>query len=213
LVSPESTTEHKSIAHYIRKIKDMKTSIWMIVLATAFLSGCAHNIQINPSIDGLQPSSKKIDNTVGYHISEVDQNLKVKTPGGGGDDITYMPYKDMESAFFAVLSNKFKDVYKVKSLNDGSFIKENEIKLIFIPTITTNSSSSSLFTWPPTNFTVDITVKAIDESGEIVWMDSVRTNGAAEFSEFKSDFGLAAKRATEAAILQLAEKLDAADEF
>jgi hypothetical protein len=119
----------------------------------------------------------------------------------------------MESAFFAVLSNKFKDVYKVKSLNDESFIKENEIKLIFIPTITTNSSSSSLFTWPPTNFTVDITVKAIDESGEIVWMDSVRTNGAAEFSEFKSDFGLAAKRATEAAILQLAEKLDAADEF
>jgi hypothetical protein len=191
----------------------MKKILFAAVLTAVVLSGCAHNIQINPSINGLQPSSKKIDKTVGYHISDIDQNLKVKTPGGGGDDISYTPYKDMESAFFAVLSNKFKDVYKVKSLNDKSFIKENEIKLIFLPSITTNSSSSSLFTWPPTNFTVEMTVKAIDDSGEIVWSDSVRTNGVAEFSEFKSDYGLAAKRATEAAILQLAEKLDSAVGF
>jgi hypothetical protein len=191
----------------------MKKLIYSAVLASVFLSSCAHNIQINPSITDLQPSSQKIDKTVGYHISDVDQKLKVKTPGGGGDDISYTPYKDIESAFFAVLSNKFKNVYKVKSLNDKSFVKDNEIKLIFLPSITTDSSSSSLFTWPPTNFTVDLTVKAIDSDGEIVWSDSVRTNGNAEFSEFKNDYGLAAKRATEAAFKQLAEKLDSATSF
>ncbi|MGS2721012.1 hypothetical protein [Paraglaciecola aestuariivivens] len=191
----------------------MKILISMMALTSVLISGCAHNIQITPTTNGLNPSPNKIEKSVGYHISETDRNLKVQTPGGGGDDITYTPYKDMETAFYAVLSHKFKDVYKVKSLNDNSFIKENEIKLIFIPTISTNSSSSSLFTWPPTHFTVDLSVKALNDAGQIVWSDSVKTNGVAEFDEFKNDFGLAAKRATESAILQLAEKLEKSNSF
>lgn len=150
---------------------------------------------------------QKVDYAVGYHISPTILDMAVETPGGGGDDVTYTPYKDTESALFTVLSKKFKDVYQVKSLNDSSFIKDNEIKLVFVPTITTNSSSSSFLTWPPTSFTVDLDVKAIDSKGDIVWRDSAFATGEAEFSEFQADFGLAAKRATEEAFMILAKKL------
>jgi hypothetical protein len=106
------------------------------------------------------------------------------------------------------LANKFKDVYLVKSLNDSSFIKEHEIKFIFIPKITTDSSYSSPFTWPPTRFTIDLTVKAINVSGETIWEKSVTETGHAEFSEFKSDFSLLARRATEKTFLLLAKELE-----
>lgn len=102
-------------------------------------------------------------------------------------------------------------MYLVKSLDDQSFIKENEIKLVFVPVITTNSSSSSMFTWPPTNFKVDLTVKAIDNSGDVVWERHMSAEGEAEFNEFKSDFSLSARRATESAFLKLAEELDNAN--
>ena len=60
-------------------------------------------------------------------------------------------------------------MYLVKNLDDNAFIKENEIKLIFIPEIITQSSSSSAFTWPPTKFVIDLTVKAVNSSGDLVW--------------------------------------------
>ena len=175
---------------------------------TALLSGCAHKITINPNMESFT-TSKNISNTiVGYHISDVDKAKKVTTPGGGGDKVSYTPYKDIESALFTVLSNKFKDVYLVKSLDDKSFIKENEIKLIFIPNIITQSSSSSPFTWPPTKFIVDLTVKAIDTTGATIWKKQIKKTGEAKFSEFKSDFSLSARRATEQALAELAKELE-----
>ena len=153
-------------------------------------------------------AENKIDKVVGYYLSEEDRKKIVKTPGGGGDDITYTPYKDTESVLFTVLSNKFKDVYLIKSLEDETFIKENEIKFIFIPKIVTQSSSSSPFTWPPTKFTVDLTVKALDVNGDIVWQKQIQKTGEAEFDEFKADFSLSARRATEQVFLQLAKDIE-----
>jgi hypothetical protein len=180
----------------------------IIMVVTSLLSGCAHQIQLNPNTDAFKVSEKKIDKVVGYHISDKNRNMIVKTPGGGGDDLTYTPYKDTESVLFTVLSNKFKDVYLVKSLEDDTFIKQNEITLIFFPEITTQSSSSSPFTWPPTKFTIDLTVKALDVNGDIVWKKKVSKTGEAEFDEFKSDFSLSARRATEQAFLQLANEIE-----
>lgn len=172
------------------------------------MTGCAHKINISPETTQLiGVKMEKADYAVGYHIEPTLLDLPVETPGGGGDDITYTPYKDTESALFTVLSKKFKDVYRVKSMNDSTFIKDNEIKLVFLPTITTNSSSSSFLTWPPTYFTVDLNVKAINNKGDIVWQDSAFASGQAEFSEFQEDFGLAAKRATEEAFIMLSRKL------
>ena len=179
-----------------------------IIITSVFLTGCAHQIQINPKTDEFSESIKKIDKVVGYHISDIDRKKVVKTSGGGGDDVTYTPYKDTETILFTVLSNKYKDVYLVKSLKDESFIKENEIKIIFIPKITTQSSSSSALTWPPTKFTVDLTVKAIDSRGEVVWEIEISKTGMAEYDEFKSDFSLSARRATEQVFLELAKELE-----
>lgn len=185
-----------------------KFKLFVFFLAISVLSGCSHQIQMNPNTDSFVESSNKINMIVGYHISDEDRAKKVTTPGGGGDKVTYSPYKDTESVLFTVLSNKFKDVYLVKSLDDDSFIKENEIKLIFIPQIITQSSSSSPFTWPPTKFVVDLTVKAIDSSGEVAWQKNIKKTGEAEFDEFKADFSLSARRATEQVFLQLAKDIE-----
>jgi len=185
-----------------------KLLLAIMIITTTLISGCAHQIQMNPNTDSFSESENKINKVVGYHISEQDRKKLVKTPGGGGDDITYTPYKDTESVLFTVLSNKFKDVYLVKSLEDETFIKHNEIKLIFIPKITTHSSSSSAFTWPPTKFTIDLTVKALDAKGDVFWEKQVSKTGEAEYDEFKSDFSLSARRATEQAFLQLANEIE-----
>ena len=185
-----------------------KLLLALTVLATAVMSGCAHQIQLNPDMSALAESKNKINQAVGYHISEEDRSKKVTTPGGGGDKVSYVPYKDTETALYTVLSNKFSDVYLVKSMQDETFIKENEIKLIFIPDIITNSSSDSLFTWPPTKFMVELEVKAVDHAGNIVWEKLVSTEGHAEFDEFKSDFSLSARRATEKAFMKLAQELE-----
>lgn len=185
-----------------------KYFLYVCIILSAVLSGCAHQIQINPKTDAFVESKAKVDKVVGYHISDENRKKVVKTAGGGGDDVTYMPYKDTESILFQVLSNKFKDVYLVKSLNDDSFIKENEIKLIFIPEIITQSSSKSLITWPPTKFIIDLTVKAINAQGKTIWQKQIKKTGEAEFDEFKADFSLSARRATEQVFLQLANDIE-----
>ena len=185
-----------------------KFKSFAVIVAIALLSGCAHKIQLNPNTAAFVESEKRIDTVVGYYLSEEDRKKSVTTPGGGGDKITYSPYKDTESILFTVLSNKFKDVYLVKSLEDSSFIKDNEIKLIFIPKIITQSSSSSAFTWPPTKFVIDLTIKALNSSGDTVWQKNIKETGEAEFDEFKADFSLSARRAAEQAFLQLAKDIE-----
>ena len=179
-----------------------------IITAIAALSGCAHQIQLNPNTDSFVSSDKIINTTVGYHISDEDRKKIVTTDGGGGDDVSYSPYKDTESILFTVLSNKFEDVYLVKNLDDNAFIKENEIKLIFIPEIITQSSSSSAFTWPPTKFVIDLTVKAVNSSGDLVWEKQIIKTGEAEYDEFKEDFSLSARRAAEQVFLELAKDIE-----
>jgi len=64
------------------------------------------------------------------------------------------------------------------------------------------------FTWPPTKFTIDLTVKALNANGDVVWQKQIIQTGQAEFDEFKSDFSLSARRATEQAFLQLAQDIE-----
>jgi hypothetical protein len=185
----------------------------LVIVGSLLLSGCAHQIQINPKTDGLQVSENMVNKAVGYHIAEADRLKKVTSPGGGGDKVSYTPYKDVETALYTVLSNKFSDVYLVKSLENKAFIKDNAIELVFLPSIETNSSSSSLVTWPPTKFTINLSCKAINADGNTVWEKVISSEGEAEFSEFKNDYSLAAKRATEKLFIQLANELEATNIF
>jgi len=186
----------------------MIKKIMILIPALLFMSGCAHQIQLNPKMDQFTESSSKSEAVVGYYISTADKAKRVKTPGGGGDKVSYVPYKDTESVLYTVLNNKFKDVFPLTTLADDNFVTSNDIKLIFIPKISTNSKSSSMFTWPPTSFSVTLTVNALDATGKTVWSKTVESEGLAEFDEFKADFSLSARRATEAAFLKMAAELE-----
>jgi len=187
----------------------MKYLIRVIAISTLiFTIGCGHQINITPPLNTLDAVGiSKIEKNVGYYISPNDLSLEVTTPGGGGDKVEYFPYKESEPALNKILSNIFAKVYPLASTDDKQFLLSNDISYIFIPQIESNSSSDSLFTWPPTNFTVSIDCKALDSSGSIMWQKTVKGEGNAEFAEFKHDFSLAAKRAEKDAFLMLQEEI------
>ena len=187
----------------------LNLKLLLAVCAIAMFGGCAHPIRITPDSDKLPGATgvTRSAKSVGYFISEEERNRRVVTGGGGGDKVEYAPYKELEAGLYRVLNNVFENVHQLKSMDDKAFITEKGITLVLRPTIATNSSSSSLVTWPPTNFEVIIEIKAIDTAGKVVWADTISEKGTAEFSEFKSDFSLAAKRASEAALTTLQARL------
>lgn len=186
----------------------LKYNVFISFLFIAFLTGCAHPIQISPDLASIRTSNASQSNkTVGYYISPVDIATEVKTPGGGGDDVKYFPYKDTEAALKTILSAKFSKVYSLKSQNNDPLINEKNISFIFIPKIKTDSSSSSIFTWPPTDFTVELTCRAYSDDGKQVWEKTVVGKGHAEFDEFKNDLSLSAKRASQEAFTLMRDEI------
>lgn len=187
-------------------MKYVNLSIALILLLV--FTGCGHSINITPPLNTLDNDGiAKIDKNAGYYISEENYKKEVETDGGGGDDVKYFPYKESEPALKKILSNIFSNVYRVPSETDMKFISANDIAFIFTPEYTTDSSSESLFTWPPTKFTMNIDCKAVDNSGKVVWQTKVTGEGEAEYDEFKHDFSLAARRATKDAFSKLQEKI------
>lgn len=178
----------------------MKKSFLSMVLAIVFVaifSGCAHKITIAPDNERINTTLeiKQKSYSIGYFIDDI--NTTVITEGGGGDKVTYQPYKETESALVSVLSKHFNKVYKIENLGNKDFINKNNLKLIFTYKILTYSSSQSIFTWPPTNFIITLTCEAVDKDANIIWKDIIKDEGNAEFDEFKNDFSLSAKRASE----------------
>lgn len=185
------------------------------ILVIIGLTGCSHKISIDPSMEEIRATKVENKSTlnVGYYISKHNKELKVTTPGGGGDKVEYMPYKDTESVFNTILSKVFNRVYSLESFSDKEYIKSKDIKYIFTPTIKTNSSSSSPFTWPPTKFTVALNCEAVNLDGTKVWEETTYEEGSAEFDEFKENFSLSAQRATEKAFQSMLNKLKKSDSF
>ncbi|WP_324170868.1 hypothetical protein [Sulfurimonas sp.] len=194
--------------------KQYKLLVASIITMMA-ITGCSHKISINPSLEKIRETTveNKLDINVGYYISKHNKKLKVTTPGGGGDKVEYMPYKDTESALNTILSKVFNRVYSLKSFNDKEYIESKSIKYIFTPKIKTNSSSDSAFTWPPTKFTVALTCEAVNLNGSKVWEETTYEEGNAEFDEFKENFSLSAQRATEKAFQSMLNKLKKSDSF
>ncbi|MFL9935432.1 SHOCT domain-containing protein, partial [Paraburkholderia sp. RL18-103-BIB-C] len=72
----------------------------------------------------------------------------------------------------------------------------------------TSSGSTGFFTWPPTNFTVDLTTVVRGADGKILGTPRVVGNGrSAGFSDFKGDFGIAGRRAMEDAVKKMQQVL------
>ncbi|VAW58243.1 hypothetical protein MNBD_GAMMA11-2816 [hydrothermal vent metagenome] len=185
-----------------------KIKIYLSFLMLVIITGCTHSVQMAPDLSTIRSESTiKSTTNVGYYISSADLNAEVVSPGGGGDDISYFPYKDTESALKTILSQKFNKVYGLKSKDNNPVIESKNIKFIFSPKIKTDSSSESAFTWPPTDFTVVLTCIAYSANGEQIWKETVTGKGHAEYDEFTNDFSLSAKRASQQAFILMRDKI------
>lgn len=192
-----------------------KSMLLSVVLVGVFwLGGCAHQINITPPLNNIEADASKINKKVGYFISAEDLAKEVTTPGGGGDKVKYSPYKELEPALKKTLESVFDSAVAVPSPQDKAFIATNNISFVFIPTIETNSSSDSAFTWPPTHFEVIIQAKAYKNDGNVIWQSQpIKGVGDAPFSEFKHDFSLSARRASLDAMNKLKAELSATQAF
>jgi len=193
----------------IARLKGLATACGVLML-----SACAHTIVITPTPTAMQTSMKaptpvaKVDKHVAYVIAPSDRDVEVTTPGGGGDKISYRPYRDMETVFYSVLSDVFTKVTQVGSAADAA--KTPGIDYVLVPSLSTTSSSASMLTWPPTDFSITIDTKALNAGGTQIWEGSVTGKGHAEFDEFKKEFPLAARRAVIDAANQLRTQMSTA---
>ncbi len=178
------------------------------------LVGCAHSMIITPELQSLKKTGENyIQVTAGYYISPSDREKYVESPGGGGDRVSYYPYKELEPALQKVLYNIFQDVKRLDLSITPEYLKANDISFAFLPEITTDSDSDGAFTWPPTSFTVNLSLKAFSQNGKLIWERKYNGVGTATFSEFKQDFSLAAKRASQKVFSEMLNDLSKAKEF
>jgi hypothetical protein len=175
----------------------------LALLVSGYMAGCAHPMNIKPDIQALQPVSGQIQKNVGLYISPADRALEVTTPGGGGDKVRYHPYSDMETGLYKALGNVFASVTVLNSPGDTGAIAQHSLNYIVTPTINTSSSSSGVFTWMATDFTVQVTCKVSDTQGKEVATVSSSGTGKADSAEVRSDFSIAGERASKDALQKL----------
>lgn len=181
-------------------------NFWRIPLAAALLAlltACAHPIGISPLETPVRNEAGLNPKKVAYVMTEADRSKEVITAGGGGDKVSYFPYRDLEKSIRDALRAVYADVFVVKSASDREALAGFGVSYVFSPSITTYTDSPSLFTWPPTRFDIHLTCEVIDAEGKAVTTLQSHAKGTAEFAEFKSDFGLAGRRAA----AQLSEQL------
>jgi hypothetical protein len=183
--------------------------------AATVLAGCAHPLVVTPDVAELEAPSKAVPHktVVGYYISEEQRAMEVITPGGGGDRISYFPYRDMEVGLYKVLGNCFSDVVRLKSANDVTAIGQHNVGYILTPQLKTDSSSPSPLSWLPTQFTVDLSAAITDSVGKPVATKTGQGIGRAEFDEFKMDYALSGKRAMQDALQKFQQLLSDAEEL
>lgn len=176
----------------------MNTTIKLVLLGMVFmLGGCAHPIMIAPDLATVGTAQQtKSSKSIGYYLAESVEK-EVTTSGGGGDNVKYKPYKDLETGLYKMYASIFSSVTLLSSSNDPARLKLDYIAAV---EISTSSSSPSLFTWPPTVFTLNLANDISDAKDTLLGNLRTSGEGRAEFSEFKSDFGLAGKRASQEAL-------------
>lgn len=188
----------------------MKRLLALLLLAilSVVMTGCAHPITMNPDLAKISGDKAAVINkSVGYHISDAAKALEVTTGGGGGDKVRYFPYRDLEPGLYKALGEAFARVSKIQNPADAAAVASSGIALLITPEIKTISSSESVFTWPPTQFTVDLTCTVTDPLGQQIDVIRVSGYGQATFDEFKSNFSLAAVRASNNALSLLVKAL------
>ena len=99
----------------------------------AVLVGCAHPISMNAETAPERVESNLIPKKVAYALSDTERGKQVITPGGGGDRVSYYPYRDLEKSIRDALRSVYQDVVVVKSATDAEGIKASGAALVFTP--------------------------------------------------------------------------------
>jgi hypothetical protein len=179
----------------------------LLLTLVLWLGGCAHPLTLSPNLTAMSGTvEKKIEKRVGLLVTDADRQVQVTTPGGGGDKVSYFPYRDLEPALYLALSESFASVARVASLSDPKVAAER-LHYVVKPSVQTTSFSDSVLTWPPTVFTIELVVKVNDTAGSLVTELRVMGEGRASFDEFKGQPGLSANRAAEDAVRKLIQAL------
>ena len=173
----------------------------------AVLAGCAHPINVGTDTAPPRVEANLVQKKVAYAMTDAQRALQAVTPGGGGDRISYYPYRDLEKSIRDALRAVYQDVVVLKSAADANAVQASGAALVFTPEIKTDSGSPSPFTWPPTYFTTEVSCVVTDPAGVEVTRVKASGRGEAEFSEFKSELGLSAKRAATNMSTQLAGEI------
>ena len=187
----------------------MFSRLTLILSLASLLGACAHPIVISPLETPVRSDDSLSSKKVAYVMTDADRSKEVTTGGGGGDKVNYFPYRDLEKAIRDALRAVYSDVFVIKSSSDSAAIQGNDISFVFAPEISTSSNSQSILTWPPTQFTIDLSCNVTDPAGNIISRIRVVGSGAAEFSEFKADFGLAGRRAASELSQKLKQEISA----
>lgn len=182
--------------------------IWVSIFLAALLTGCAHPIDVTPdtttlSTDANGISNPKIPAKVGYFIAPDLTALEVTTPGGGGDNVRYFPYKAIEPGFQKILTNVFGSAIKLDTAPTAEELARRGINYLVVPTVVTTSGSTGFFTWPPTNFSVDLSNQIRSQDGIVIATPRVVGVGSAGTSERLGNHGMAGQRAMADALIKM----------
>lgn len=192
----------------------MKPYRYLLLLLITLLAGaCAHPMNIKPDVEMLTPVEGRVQKNVGLYISADHRSQEVTTAGGGGDKVSYHPYSDMETGLYKALGNVFQSVTLLTSAGDKTAIEKHSISYVIEPEITPTSSSSGVFTWMATDFTVAILCRVTDAIGQPVVTVSATGVGKADSAEVRSDFSIAGERASKDALQRLEAAFIAAPEL
>jgi tRNA A37 threonylcarbamoyladenosine dehydratase len=178
-----------------------------LALATLLLAGCVHPITMITETAPPRSQAHLIPKKVAYVMTDADRDKEVVTPGGSGDRVSYFPYRDLEKSIRDALRAVYRDVVVLRTAGDAKANEAAGVSLVFTPRITTDSSSSSWISWPPTSFTAEVSCVVTDAAGAEITRVRAAGNGTAEFGEFKGDFGLAARRAATRLTSQLSSEI------
>jgi hypothetical protein len=191
-----------------------RLSVLSVSFLLSLLVACAHPINITPRVGSIGAlSGDRIDRNVGYYISSEDMAKVVVTDGGGGDKVKYFLYKESEPALKQVLANIFRDVHAVPSLDDLAFITSKQIDYVFVPVIAAQSSSRSMWIWPPSDFTMELACRALDAAGNVVWETRVTGDAHMRLPDVARDHALAGREAAAKAFLELQQSIVSSEKF
>lgn len=173
----------------------------ILLVISTMISGCAtHPVSLAPSVNYNElVLGEKYKASAGYYISPIKLEKRIEE-STGSDNISYFPYRDLQSILAKTLSASFTKV------NKTSLKKDTSVDYNFVPRIQTRVSEKSALFWPPIGFMIDLDV-SVYKNGHLLDVIKGHGNSLSKSKEFLSDFNYTPKQAMKMAMLDFQQNL------